>query len=296
MTIATISNNEAGSSVRAKLNTIIGILNNMETGAEVVALIDATLGSTVWKNAGADGADGADGTDGVGIADVTINESNHLIVTLTDLSEIDAGLLPGATEYGAAASYSGPPCLMYQGLQANWTALSNAVYGGLISGDIVVMARKESSTPSTPTGWTLVASQANFAVDKIEYAGQTGTLPHVGVSTEACYYVIRGATFASTVQNSSTQTNTSASTFPNVTPSATPALHLAIAWADISFVHTDSGAVARWVKCENPDTGDVRQWVRDGLNWSGTAAESQELGIPSTASRTEVLVSMAFSK
>lgn len=53
--------------------------------------------------AAASGAAPADGADGVGIADVEIDVSGHLIVTLTDLSTIDAGALPtGSSEYGGA--------------------------------------------------------------------------------------------------------------------------------------------------------------------------------------------------
>ena len=44
--------------------------------------------------AGADGMDGIDGPAGVGISSVAINGSNHLIVTLTDASTVDAGELP----------------------------------------------------------------------------------------------------------------------------------------------------------------------------------------------------------
>ena len=50
---------------------------------------------------GKDGADGAngqpgqDGADGVSVTDVEVNSSNHLIVTLSDSSEIDAGEVQG---------------------------------------------------------------------------------------------------------------------------------------------------------------------------------------------------------
>lgn len=44
---------------------------------------------------GAPGADGADGTDGVGIASVSVNASNHLIVTKTDGTTQDAGEIQG---------------------------------------------------------------------------------------------------------------------------------------------------------------------------------------------------------
>lgn len=45
---------------------------------------------------GTDGAPGADGTDGRGIASMAIDGSNHLIITYTDSTTEDAGLIPGA--------------------------------------------------------------------------------------------------------------------------------------------------------------------------------------------------------
>lgn len=44
--------------------------------------------------AGADGADGQDGADGVSVTSVAINASNHLIVTLSNGTDVDAGLMP----------------------------------------------------------------------------------------------------------------------------------------------------------------------------------------------------------
>lgn len=42
---------------------------------------------------GTDGKDGTDGVDGIGITSVSITDANHLIVTYTDGSSIDAGLI-----------------------------------------------------------------------------------------------------------------------------------------------------------------------------------------------------------
>ena len=46
---------------------------------------------------GATGQAGADGTDGVSITGVSINASEHLIITLSDGNTIDAGAMPSAT-------------------------------------------------------------------------------------------------------------------------------------------------------------------------------------------------------
>lgn len=44
--------------------------------------------------AGQNGANGQDGADGVSVTNVSINASNHLIVTLSDGTDVDAGLMP----------------------------------------------------------------------------------------------------------------------------------------------------------------------------------------------------------
>lgn len=41
-----------------------------------------------------DGADGQDGTDGLSVASAAIDENNHLILTMTDSSEVDCGEVP----------------------------------------------------------------------------------------------------------------------------------------------------------------------------------------------------------
>ena len=45
---------------------------------------------------GQDGAPGKDGADGIGIVGATVNEEGHLILTLSDGSTIDAGMVQGA--------------------------------------------------------------------------------------------------------------------------------------------------------------------------------------------------------
>ena len=53
---------------------------------------------------GTNGADGVDGEDGRGIASMAIDGSNHLIITYTDTTTEDAGLIPGA---GGSAVWGG---------------------------------------------------------------------------------------------------------------------------------------------------------------------------------------------
>ena len=66
---------------------------------------------------GADGQDGADGEDGVGIASVSVNASNHLIVTKTDGTTQDAGEIQG----GGGTTVIANPTLV--GTEDNLTSL-----------------------------------------------------------------------------------------------------------------------------------------------------------------------------
>lgn len=54
---------------------------------------------------GADGKDGANGTDGVSVKSVRVNDDKHLIVTLSDGTEIDAGYV-GVTDTPSSTTYT----------------------------------------------------------------------------------------------------------------------------------------------------------------------------------------------
>ena len=56
---------------------------------------------------GKPGQDGANGADGVGIVGATINSEGHLILTLSNGTEIDAGLVKGADGVNGADGESG---------------------------------------------------------------------------------------------------------------------------------------------------------------------------------------------
>ena len=56
---------------------------------------------------GADGADGTEGTDGVSITSATIDFDNHLVIKLSDGTEIDAGVLQGGSGGDQYISSSG---------------------------------------------------------------------------------------------------------------------------------------------------------------------------------------------
>ena len=69
----------------------------LDDGTEQTATMDVMDGinGTDGKDGidGTDGKDGTNGTDGVGIESVSVTEENHLMVTYTDGSEVDAGLI-----------------------------------------------------------------------------------------------------------------------------------------------------------------------------------------------------------
>lgn len=54
---------------------------------------------------GTDGKDGANGTDGVSVKSVRVNDDKHLIVTLSDGTEIDAGYV-GVTDTPSSTTYT----------------------------------------------------------------------------------------------------------------------------------------------------------------------------------------------
>jgi len=65
---------------------------------------------TTWvpADAPADGEDGADGVDGIGVTGTTIDENGHLIVTLSDSTTIDAGLVRGTDGVDGEDGEAGP--------------------------------------------------------------------------------------------------------------------------------------------------------------------------------------------
>lgn len=79
---------------------IVSVLKTATSANVDTYTITYTDGTTSTFNVtnglnGADGADGEDGSDGVGIASVSINSNNHLIVTKTDGTTQDAGEIQG---------------------------------------------------------------------------------------------------------------------------------------------------------------------------------------------------------
>jgi len=56
--------------------------------------------------AGKDGADGSDGEDGVGVQDATVDFDGHLVLTLTNGEEVDAGSVKDINEAQASNVYN----------------------------------------------------------------------------------------------------------------------------------------------------------------------------------------------
>lgn len=88
-------------------NGIVSIVKTATVGLVDTYTITFTNGQTTTFNVtngqngtnGTDGRDGTDGTDGVSVTSVTINASDHLIVTLSNGNTQDAGRIPASNGY-----------------------------------------------------------------------------------------------------------------------------------------------------------------------------------------------------
>lgn len=88
-------------------NGIASIVKTATVGLVDTYTITFTDGQTTTFNVtngrngtnGTDGRDGIDGTDGISVVSVTINASDHLIVTLSNGNTQDAGRIPASNGY-----------------------------------------------------------------------------------------------------------------------------------------------------------------------------------------------------
>lgn len=88
-------------------NGIVSIVKTATVGLVDTYTITFTDGQTTTFNVtngqngsnGTNGRDGTDGTDGVSVTSVTINASDHLIVTLSNGNTQDAGRIPASNGY-----------------------------------------------------------------------------------------------------------------------------------------------------------------------------------------------------
>lgn len=88
-------------------NGIASIVKTATVGLVDTYTITFTNGQTTTFNVtngqngsdGTDGRDGIDGTDGISVVSVTINASDHLIVTLSNGNTQDAGRIPASNGY-----------------------------------------------------------------------------------------------------------------------------------------------------------------------------------------------------
>ena len=73
-------------------------ISGVDTGVKASGGSASGSGSSSGSGtAGKDGQDGQDGASGVGIAELALNESGELVVTLTDGTELNAGAIPAGT-------------------------------------------------------------------------------------------------------------------------------------------------------------------------------------------------------
>ena len=97
-------------------------ISGVDTGVKASGSSASSSGSSSGSGtAGKDGQDGQDGASGVGIAELALNESGELVVTLTDGTELNAGAIPA----GAAAPGLEP--LVYIALGAAVISLAGMI-------------------------------------------------------------------------------------------------------------------------------------------------------------------------
>lgn len=81
-----------------------GIVSVTKTSSEglidtYTILFDDGTSTTYEITNGKDGTDGDPGADGISVSNVSINASNHLIITLSDDTTVDAGVVPHNNGY-----------------------------------------------------------------------------------------------------------------------------------------------------------------------------------------------------
>lgn len=81
-----------------------GIVSVTKTSSEglidtYTILFDDGTSTTYEITNGKDGTDGDPGADGISVSSVSINASNHLIITLSDGTTVDAGVVPHNNGY-----------------------------------------------------------------------------------------------------------------------------------------------------------------------------------------------------
>jgi len=290
---------------------IIAAANGM-TGSEIVSAINSQLGSTDWQDVntgpagengadgapgadGADGAPGADGSDGVGIADVEIDGSGHLIVTLTDLSEIDAGALPtGVSEYGGASALPTQPRYLGRVTGTSWTDLPAWLQPGDLIFALQFSAVDDEASPIAAP-WTTVANLRNLVVDVIEYAGtESGAFPVSLSGADVGVFAVRGSSISQMDYVASSSIGpTTETAFPSLSSVVPGSLLLGIAYA------TEPALIdnPRWDRLRlSPDITDlvgsaVHIYLRTAPLWR--TSYSGELVYPATATGDEDLVTIA---
>lgn len=264
-----------GASVNGSGHLILTFSDSTQADVGLVVGADGLNGSDGTDGApgadganGADGAPGVDGSDGRGIASMAIDGSNHLIITYTDTTTEDAGVIPGAG--GAAAWGAIGGTLTDQtdlvaalaekvdtetgkGLSSNdyttteQTKLSGIEAGAQVNAAAVSQAEAEAGTGTALRSWTV---QRVWQAIAAWWAASAMKTKLDGIAT--------GATANSTdveLRDRSTHTGTQpASTISDFSAAASAA-------APVQSVNSQTGTVVL-------DAGDV------GADAAGTAASA----------------------
>jgi uncharacterized repeat protein (TIGR02543 family) len=166
---------EAGSNGTDGREVVIEIVDNeivwkYEGEEDYHSLID--LEDLKGKD-GNDGSDGKDGLDGISVVDVTINEDGHLILTLSDNTEIDAGKVVGkdgqdGTDGLSAYEIYKKHNVNYNKTEAEW--LTDLVRGKLSDSDTLDVLTYEQLLLAIESGETKIQLQNNiFAPETVKF-------------------------------------------------------------------------------------------------------------------------------
>lgn len=136
--------------------------------------------------AGKDGKDGKDGTDGVSVVDASVDFDNHLVLTLSDGNEIDAGVITAdkITQFVGGSSSSN--------ITVNLS--DNATFGG----NATIQYIPVTTTPYTVQEADLVKGQTLYGVNTGENA--TVNLPTISDPTKQVTILNEMTSFTVTTQ------------------------------------------------------------------------------------------------
>ena len=252
MPISTISNGEAGSSVRTSLNQVIDFVNSLGTPTTVgVSILDSTNPSAVtFLRANADNTvtwlSAADFRTAIGLGSIATQESNAVSIT--------GGTITGLTDFGVS--------------MANNTAMTGFALGTISDTTSrplnITQTWNNAGLTATALKVAVTNTSSNSASKLIDLCGgASGTTSLFSVSP-AGHVTAAGNIYAGTLL---IQANTGMT--------STGGLSLVGSGGDVAF-SSNFGGKYSWAF--RSGTGDLNGSSDAGLAWTGTAANTATAG------------------